>query len=96
MSGCLRISSDEMPRMARTGTITARVSQLRSTRRVRRSAAKTMSASFISSEGWIRNWPNPIHRDDPPAVTPRPGTRTATSRAMVPISSGTRMVRHFR
>ena len=49
-----------------------------SSRRVIRSAAKTVSASFISSEGCRRNWPKPIHRLDPCTWTPRPGTRTTT------------------
>ena len=44
-----------------------------SSRRVIRSAAKTVSASFISSEGWRRNWPKPTHRLEPCDVDPETG-----------------------
>ena len=48
------------------------------------------------SEGWSRNWPNPTHRLDPPAVTPIPGTSTTTNSPRVTINNGTRTLRHFR
>ena len=56
----------------------------RSWRRTMRSAPKTTRASFMSSEGWMRNWPNPIHRLEPPEVTPMPGTSTRKRSAKVP------------
>ena len=33
----------------------------------------------MSSDGWIRSCPNPIHRAEPPALIPIPGTSTAIS-----------------
>ncbi len=60
-----------------------------SSRRVIRSAAKTVSASFINSDGWSRNWPKPTHRLEPCTCTPSPGTRTTSrSRKVMPRRSG--------
>ncbi len=94
MSGCLRMRIPETPSTNSTGTTTTRGSEKRSTRRVSRSAAKTARASFMSSEGWSWKTPNPIHREDPPAETPRWGTSTTTSRPMVTTTSGPRRARH--
>ena len=96
MSGCFRMRTPEMPRTASTGTITIFGSEERSARRVSRSAAKTARASFISSDGCSWNMPTPIHRDEPPAVTPKGGTSTRTSRPMVTTTRGPRTDRHFR
>ena len=38
-----------------------------------KSAAKIVSASFINSDGWMRNWPKPTQRLEPWTWTPRPG-----------------------
>ena len=38
----------------------------RSIRRTTMSAAKSTSASFMSSDGWRRSEPKPIQRDEPP------------------------------
>ena len=48
-------------------------SSSRSARRASRSAAKTAMASFMSSEGWMRSGPKPIHRLEPPGDDADPG-----------------------
>ena len=88
MSGCFRMRTPEMPSTARTGTMTVFGSAAAWVRRVSRSAANTARASFISSDGCTCSIPNPIHRDDPPADTPRWGTSTTTSRPMVTTTRG--------
>ena len=96
MSGCLMISAADTISMPMTGAITCLAGAERSILLTTTSAAKATRASFISSEGWSRSIPNPIHLDEPPAVTPRPGTRTATRRRRVPPASGTDQARHLR
>ncbi len=56
-----------------------------------RSAPKMASASFMSSEGWIRSCPTPNQRLAPCALWPP--TSTAASIARVTTSSGIRSFR---
>ena len=67
MSGCLSTSRPDTASRPRSGTTAAIGFSRRSARRARRSAAKTAMASFMSSEGWMRRGPTPIHRLEPPA-----------------------------
>ena len=88
-SGCITMSSPAEAVTKRSGPMMRRSVAPSSSRRVIRSAVKIVSASFISSEGCRRNWPKPIHRLDPWACTPRPGTRTTRRRRKVtPKRSG--------
>ena len=82
-SGCITMSSPAEAVTKRSGPMMRRSVAPSSSRRVIRSAAKIVSASFISSEGCRRNWPKPIHRLEPCAWTPRPGTRTTRRRKNV-------------
>ena len=96
MSGCLMMSAPDTTSTPMTGAMTCLAGADRSVRFTTMSAANRHSASFISSDGWSRRRPTPIHRDEPPAVTPRPGTRTANSSTTVTATSGTAQRRQTR
>ena len=76
MSGWARISTQAKPVTRISGPMMRRSVASSSRRRAMKSAAKRVSASFMSSEGCRRNCPKPTHRLDPMACTPRPGTST--------------------
>ncbi len=88
-SGCATISTPAQPVTRRSGPMIRRSGAPSSSRLVIRSAAKTVSASFINSDGWSRNWPKPTHLLEPCTWTPSPGTRTTSrSRKVMPSRSG--------
>ena len=76
MSGWTRIKTQAKPVTIRSGPMIRRSAASSSRRRVMKSAAKRVRASFISSDGCNRNCPKPTQRLDPMAWTPRPGTST--------------------
>ena len=72
-SGCITMSSPAEAVTMRSGPMMRRSVAPSSSRRVIRSAAKIVRASFISSEGCRRNWPKPIQRLEPCDVDPEAG-----------------------
>ena len=80
MSGWARMSTQAKPVTMSSGPMIRRSAASSSRRRVMKSAANRVRASFISSDGCRRNCPKPTQRLDPMACTPRPGTSTTKSR----------------
>ena len=89
MSGCSITSSPARKNTMVMGRTVLAHCLVRPARRARRSAPKTTRASFISSDGWIRNEPVPTQRLDPSTSTPTPGTSTSTSRMRARPTRGT-------
>ena len=73
MSGWARIRTQAKPVTRISGPMMRRSVAPSSSRRVMKSAAKSVSASFMSSEGCRRNCPKPTQRLDPMTSHPEPG-----------------------